>query len=356
LKIALITDTHWGVRNDNVAFMDNSKKFLEEVFFRYIDDANISTVVHLGDLVDRRKYVNINTARRLREDFLVPLSQRNLDVHFIAGNHDTYFKNTNEVNALRELVVGKYPSFKVYSSYPVEVEFDNTIVLLTPWICDENRKQSFEKIKSTPAQIVMGHLELAGFEMYRGSMVSHGDDRHIFDRFDLVLSGHYHHRSSDGTIHYLGSHGEFTWSDWDDPKGFHVLDTDTRELTFIKNPYIMFNKVWYNDTDKMMHEVLDIDFSSYAGKIIKVIVQNKTNPYWFDNFIEKIEAAGPIEMQIVEDHLNLALEEDEDIVNEAESTLSIFKRYIDQVNSPNINKVKLEQTITDLYNEALTIE
>ena len=115
-------------------------------------------------------------------------------------------------------------------------------------------------------------------------------------------------------------------------------------------------KVWYNDTDKMMHEVLDIDLSSYAGKIIKVIVQNKTNPYWFDSFIEKIEAAGPIEMQIVEDHLNLALEEDEDIVNEAESTLSIFKRYIDQVNSPNINKVKLEQTITDLYNEALTIE
>ena len=356
MKLALITDTHWGVRNDNQAFLDNSKTFLEETFFPYIDDNNIRTVVHLGDLVDRRKYVNINTARRLREDFLKPLDDRNLDVHFIAGNHDTYFKNTNDVNALRELVVGKYPLFKVYSNYPVEVEFENLIVLMLPWICDENRKVSLEKIKSTPAQIVMGHLELAGFEMYKGSMVSHGDDRNLFNRFDLVLSGHYHHRSSDGSIYYLGSHGEFTWSDYDDPRGFHVFDTETRELTFIKNPYTMFAKIWYDDQDKTMQEVISVNFDLYKKKLLKVIVTNKTNPFWFDAFIEKLEAAGPIEIQIVEDHLNLALEEDNDIINEAESTVDIFKKYIEQINSPNFDKIKLEKTIVELYNEAIAIE
>ena len=113
MKIALITDTHWGVRNDNIAFMDNSKKFLDEVFFPYLDANNIRTVVHLGDLVDRRKYINMQTATRLRIDFLDKLANRGLDVHMIAGNHDTYFKNTNTVNALRELVVGKY-DFIVY--------------------------------------------------------------------------------------------------------------------------------------------------------------------------------------------------------------------------------------------------
>lgn len=355
MKIALITDTHWGVRNDNAAFMDNSKTFLEKTFFPYIDDNNIRTVVHLGDLVDRRKYVNINTARRLREDFLKPLDDRNLDVHFIAGNHDTYFKNTNDVNALRELVVGKYPLFKVYSNYPVEVEFENLIVLMLPWICDENRKVSFEKIKSTPAQIVMGHLELAGFEMYRGSMVSHGDDRNLFNRFDLVLSGHYHHRSSDGTICYLGSHGEFTWSDYDDPKGFHILDTETRELTFIKNPYTMFEKVWYNDTDTKFLETV-FDYSKYRKKIVKVIVQNKSNPLWFDKFIENIETENPIEMQIVEDHLNLNLEDDGDIVNEAESTIDIFKKYLETTQIKNVDTVKLTSKIIELYQEALTVE
>jgi len=351
MKLALITDTHWGVRNDNVTFMDNSKRFLDEIFFPYIKNNGISTLVHLGDLVDRRKYININTARRLREDFLKPLKERDLDVHIIAGNHDTYFKNTNEVNALRELLPS-YP-FRIYDKFPQEVEFDNTIVLMTPWICDENRKQSLEKFKSTPSQIIMGHLELSGFEMYKGSMVSHGDDRRIFERFDTVLSGHYHHRSSDGSIHYLGNHAEFTWSDYDDPKGFHVLDTETRDLTFIRNPYKIFDKVWYDDLTKNPDE---IDTDSYKSKIIKVIVTNKTNPYKFDLFINKLEKSGVIDMQIVDDHLNLALEDDTNIINEAESTIDIFKHHIDQINIANLDKKRLENTIVDLYNEALTIE
>ena len=265
MKIALITDTHWGVRNDNIAFMDNSKKFLDEVFFPYLDANNVRTVVHLGDLVDRRKYINMQTATRLRIDFLDKLANRGLDVHMIAGNHDTYFKNTNSINALHELVVGKY-NFTIYDQLPKEVEFDSATVLMLPWICDENREVCLHKIKTTPAQIVMGHLELAGFEMYRGSIVSHGDDRHIFDRFDMVLSGHYHHRSSDGTIHYLGSHAEFTWSDYDDRKGFHILDTETRDLTFIENPYKMFAKVWYDDTPEGTKKA-GVDVKSLKGKI-----------------------------------------------------------------------------------------
>ena len=354
MKIALITDTHWGIRNDNIAFMDNSKKFLDEVFFPYLDDNNIRNVVHLGDLVDRRKYINIRTANRLRQDFLEPLSHGEYNVHFIAGNHDTYFKNTNSVNALQELVVDKY-SFRVYDQIPREVEFDSATVLMLPWICDENRQLCLDKIRSTPSQIIMGHLELAGFQMHRGSMVSHGDDRKLFDRFDMVLSGHYHHRSSDGSIHYLGSHAEFTWSDYDDRKGFHILDTETRDLTFIENKFTMFGKFWYDDLSKTSPpECFDLEY--FKGKIVKIIVQNKTDLYKFDRFIDAFEKIGVLEMQIVEDHLNLGVTEDEDIVNEAESTIGIFKKYIDQVNSANLDKIKLEQTIVELYNEALAIE
>ena len=354
MKIAIITDTHWGVRNDNAAFLDNSRNFLNNIFFPHIEKLGIDTILHLGDLVDRRKHININTAKRLREDFLYPLYHRQLNVHIIAGNHDTYYKNTNSVNALREIVDERY-GFRIYDQLPREVDFDGTTVLMLPWICDENRTICLDKIRSTPSQIVMGHLELAGFEMYRGSIVSHGDDRRLFDRFDMVLSGHYHHRSSDGSIHYLGSHAEFTWSDYDDPRGFHILDTETRELTFIENPYKMFAKFWYDDvTEGKQPEGYDVEY--LKGKNVKIIVSNKTDPYRFDMFINRIEKVGVLDLQVVEDHLNLAKEEDIDIVNEAESTINIFKRYIDQVNSPNLDKIKLEKTIVDLYQEALAIE
>ena len=353
MKIALITDTHWGVRNDSISFLDNSKKFLDGVFFPYLDEHDIKTVVHLGDLVDRRKYVNINTARRLRRDFLTPLNERNLDVHLIAGNHDTYFKNTNDINALRELVVGKY-IFQVYDTNATEVTFDGVPILFIPWICDENREQVLNAIQSTNAQIAMGHLEIQGFEMYKGSLVSHGDDRSIFSKFDICMSGHYHHRSTDGHIFYLGSHAEFTWSDYDDPKGFHIFDTQTRELTFIENPYKMFKKVWYNDADDAFLQK-KIDYSEYRGCMIKVIVTNKTNHYWFDKFIENLEGENPLDIQIVEDHLHLDLEDDQDIVNEAESTLDIFKKYIENYEMKNIDKDKLTKKIFELYNEAIGI-
>ena len=352
MKIALITDTHWGVRNDHLAFMENNNLFLDNVFFPLLVKHNIGTIVHLGDLVDRRKYININTANRLRVDFLDKMI--GYDVHIIAGNHDTYFKNTNEINSIRELVDEKY-DFKIYDRYAEEVSFDGTPILFIPWICDDNRQRTVEIINGTKSTIAMGHLEIQGFEMYKGSIVSHGDDASLFDRFDMVMSGHYHHRSTNGHIFYLGSHAEFTWSDYDDPRGFHIFDTETRELTFIENPYKMFKKIWYNDTDNKFINS-DIDYKQYKNSLVKVIVTNKSQPLWFDKFIENLESENPIDLQIVEDHLNLNLEDDSDIINEAESTLDIFKKYVQTIDHKNLDKEKLEKKIVELYNEALTIE
>jgi len=350
MKVALITDTHWGIRNDNIAFIDNTKRFLDDIFFPTLLRDGISDVWHLGDLVDRRKYINFLTAKRLREDFLERLWHNDIEMKIIAGNHDVFYKNTNSVNALDEIVDRKY-DIEIHTR-PAEIDADGTKVLFLPWINDENREESLYAINNTKAAVVMGHLELSGFHMYRGSPVSHGDSPDLFGRFDLVCSGHYHHRSSAGNIRYLGSHGQFTWSDYDDPRGFHIFDTETKELTFVKNPYTMFEKIWYDDS-KDFKPIIDPDM--IKDKIIKVIVKNKTNPYLFDVLISKIEAAHPLNLQIVEDNLNLNLETDDNIVNEAESTIDIFKKYIDQINSAGVNKARLETTIVNLYNEALNI-
>ena len=61
MKIALINDTHFGCRNDNPNYHEYIYRFWEEQFFPYIKEHNIDTIIHLGDVLDRRKYVNFKT-------------------------------------------------------------------------------------------------------------------------------------------------------------------------------------------------------------------------------------------------------------------------------------------------------
>lgn len=353
MKIALISDTHWGVRNDHPAFLDNTKLFLDNVFFPYIDKHQIKNIIHPGDLVDRRKYININTARRLREDFIDPIIDRCICFDIIAGNHDTYYKNTNGINSLAELVRGSNLNYYIN---PFEWEYDGLKVLLLPWICDDNREFALEIIRNTNAPICIAHLELDGYEMYKGVVNIGGDNPLLFGNFDAVYSGHFHHRSSRSNIHYLGSHGQFTWSDYEDSRGFHVLDTVTREVEFIENPYTMFEKAFYDDRDTTLEDILEHDFSIYANKMVKIVVTAKTNPYWFDKYIDEMERQNIIDMQVVEDHHNLDLQDDDSIIDEAQSTIDIFRKYIESASIPGTNKLKLEKIIEELYAEALSIE
>jgi hypothetical protein len=353
MKIALITDTHWGVRGDIIAFHDYFKRSLDEFFFPELRKRGIYNIIHLGDVVDRRKFVNFMTAHRLRKDFLEPINKE-FKMDIIIGNHDTYFKNTNSLNAIHELVRGKYENIDVFTSAQTVV-YDDTPILYIPWICDDNKQHTLDEIKQTKAQIAMGHLELTGFEMYKGHVNDHGMDHNLLSRFDVVCSGHYHHKSSNNSIHYLGAFAEHIWSDFDDPRGFHIFDTDTRELEFIQNPFSIFKKIWYDDMNKNMDEVLLHDVQT-KDCIVKVIVKNKTNPYWFDLFIDAIENTSPIELQVVEDHLHLDIEDDSDIINEAEDTISIFRNYIEQMNLDGGKKDKLNKTIMELYQEAMQIQ
>jgi predicted phosphodiesterase len=353
MKIALVTDTHWGVRNDNVAFHRYFDRFYSEIFFPYLRENDIKTIIHLGDIVDRRKYINFVSARALRKQFIEP-AMREFDTHIIIGNHDTFYKNTNSVNALEELYwLNNNERFKWYDK-ATEVQFDSCKILFLPWICSENKEETMRLISSTDATVAFGHLEISGFAMYRGAVAHNGQDPNDFSKFDIVCSGHFHTRSSSGNIHYLGAPCEYTWSDFNDPRGFHVFDTETRKITFVQNPISMFKKIFYDDEDMMLEEIMEFDTESYKDTIVKVVVKNKTNPYWFDCFIEKLESSGVVDLQVVEDHMNLSLEDDQDIVDEAEGTLEIFHKAIDQMNVPF--KEKLYSAVAELHEEALTIE
>ena len=348
MKIALITDTHFGARNDNSNFNEYFFEFYEKQFFPYLEENDITDVIHLGDVMDRRKFVSYKTAKDFRERFVNKFA--NINLHMLVGNHDTFYKNTNAVNSLHELVDGRYDNITVYEK-TTEVEFDGCKILFVPWINAENMTHTMKMLKTSDAQVCMGHLELNGFEMQKGMVMDHGWDRQEFNRFDMVMSGHYHHKSDDGQIFYLGTPYEIYWNDWNDPKGFHVFDTEKRELERIVNPLNIFSKIYYDDSQE-----INYDMSSYKNKYVKLIVVNKKDLYEFDKFVDKLLKADCYEVKIIEDFSELdANNVSDDIVENTEDTMTLLERYIDDLDV-SLSKSRLKNTMRTLYTEAQDLE
>lgn len=356
MRIAIVNDTHWGARGESKIFSDYFGKFWKEVFFPYLKENNIKHIFHLGDVFDRRKYVAFVSIERFEEQFMKPCVENGIELHMIAGNHDTTYKNTNELNSIRMLYENtKYPNVHLYWNEPVDLKMDECDIVLSPWICAENESATMEHFKSTSAQIVMGHFEIQGYEMDKGHLCSHGLDRNIFKKFDAVYSGHFHHPSSHGNITYLGAQYEMTWADYNQTRGFSVFDTETREMTYVRNPFSIFHKLFYDDSEMTIEDVSNIDVEGLTNTYVKVIVQNKDNSYLFDLYLDRIQSAGPADVKVVEDHQNLDILEEEDLVDEAQDTLTILKKYIENIEFSG-DKIKVENFLSGLYQEAMSIE
>lgn len=352
MKIALITDTHYGVRNDSKVFAEFQNKFFNTIFLPYLKEHNITQVLHLGDLMDRRKYVNYVTLKNVRDNFIQPILNNDIKLDIIVGNHDTYYKNTNSVNSLNELFSSS--ELNIYWDKPVELEFDGCKILFCPWICEDNFDESMKAIETTDARVLMGHFEIEGFEMYRGSVCEHGQKADLFSKFDLVCSGHFHHKSTHKNISYLGSPYQMTWSDYGDRRGFHVFDTETRDIEFIENPYGVFHKINYSDENMSIEDINGLDTSQLTGAYIKVIVQNKTNPYLFDLFVDRLQQSGASDIKVVDDHLNLDMVSDDTLVDEAQDTMTILTKYIDTIEFRGDRK-RVEHFLRELYQEAINL-
>ena len=361
MKIALVTDTHFGHKNDSLLFQDYFQRFYDGLFFPELRRRRISTIVHLGDLFERRKYINFHILNRTRTDFLEKLAD--YDTHIMVGNHDCYHRDDNGVNALRELVEGRYENIHIYEE-PCEVLIDRLKILFVPWLNPSNMATGLELIAKSTASVLMGHLEIAGFHMDQTQVSEHGLDKTIFDRYKKVFSGHFHHASEDGPIKYLGAPYEYTFADLNDPKGFYIFDTDTLALEFIRNPEQMFFRVVYDDrTPESQKELLEMEFSQYEGKMLRVVVPYKNDPVLYDRWLDRINHVNPAELSIKEQlSLDVDAEADEQFEEftleggqvVVSDTLTVLNNYVEGI-SMEVDKTRLREILKELYVEATVV-
>ena len=350
MKIAILNDTHCGIRNSSEIFLNNAEKFYNDVFFPECEKQNIKQILHLGDYYDHRKFVNFKALNHNRRIFLDQLRRRGMSMDIIPGNHDTFYKNTNELNSLKECL-GHYMNEVHIIMEPTVMKYDSLKIGLVPWICQDNYDVCMNFIKDCKADWLGAHLELNGFEMMRGLTNKHGMDPKLFSRFEMVLSGHYHCSSQKDNIWYLGSQMEFFWSDAHDPKYFHILDTETRQMEKIRNNNTLFEKVLYNDEE--------IDYNSYnkdlTNKFVKVVVMNKTDPFTFDRFIDNIQNQRIYELKIAENFNEFIGANVEDENMSFEDTAEIVDTYIDAVDT-DLDKNKIKVEMRQLMTEAQALE
>lgn len=351
MLVAILNDTHCGVRNSSDIFIQHQEQFYSNVFFPYLKEHNIKTILHLGDYYEHRKFVNFKALNANRKHFLEPMRELGITMDIIPGNHDVFYKNTNDLCSLKELL-GHFTSHVNIIMKPTVLDYDGLKVAVVPWINNENYIEYVDFISKCKAPILGAHLELQGFDMHKGMPNPHGMNANLFDRFEMVMSGHFHTKSSRGNIHYLGSQFEFTWNDVDDPKHFHVLDTETRELTAIRNPYTLFKKYVYND-EKIDYN--STDMSQFEKKFVKLIVVNKTDLYSFDKFVDRLHDVDSYELKIAENFDEYRGENVEDESILLEDTKDLLDTYVDAVET-DLDKENIKVRLRELYTEAQNLE
>tara|TARA_Y100000004_G_C8950220_1_gene428116 strand:- start:1243 stop:2277 length:1035 start_codon:yes stop_codon:yes gene_type:complete len=344
MKIAIINDTHFGVRNDSSFFLERFLTYFEEKFFPYLIENKITTVFHLGDLLDRRKYVNIHTLNQVKKRFIEPLSEMGIDFHMVIGNHDMYFRNTNEINSASELF-SDYDNFNLHET-PFVFEHDGLCIGLVPWVCRENEEKILEFLENCSCPIVMGHFELSGYQVLSGVNFKGGMSDASLKRFEMVLSGHFHSRSQKNNVHYLGTQYDMTFADADCQKGFSVFDTKTRNLEFIENKdgiFYVLNTENFED---------DNDYSQFKDKYIKIIVDKETSKTKVDKILANIDKNSPHDLSVIED---FSIGEDgHEKVDLSKDTITIINEEIDFLDD-NLDKLKLKTIMKDIYLEALNL-
>ena len=345
MKIALITDQHLDGRKGSLAFWNYFQKFYDDIFFPTLEKEGVGTIIDLGDTFDNRKSMDFNTFNRVNENYFKRL--KDYKVHMILGNHCTYYKNTNKINS-PELLLEQYKNINIYAS-PEEITLGSKKFLMMPWINQENKAECLKLISDSQADIMCGHLECDGFEVTPGMHFDGGFKVSEFKNFKRVWSGHFHHKSKNGNVQYLGNPYQMFWNDYKDTRGFHIYDTESDRLKYIKNPYEIFEKIFYDDASVDYNKQ---DVSDYKDKFIKLIVEEKRDYQMFETLVDRLYNVGAHDVKIVETLVDADNIEDAEL--ETKDTMTLLNEYIDEVEIA-VDKTELKSLMRTLYIESCNV-
>ena len=239
-SIAILGDLHFSHSGHSHDKFEQQMDFIENQFFPYLIENNIKTVFQLGDVFHDRNRADWFILNELKKRFFGWFDENNINIHILCGNHDTYFKSTLEHNSLSE-TAQEFSNVHIYIK-PTKIKCGSYVIGINPWIIDNSKPNLTENV-----DICLGHFNVMGLPMMKGINSRDGIQYDTFKKYKLVLSGHFHIRTIVDNFHMIGSPFQLNWGDYNQARGFIVLD-DKFNFEYIQNSINpQFVKIYYDD-------------------------------------------------------------------------------------------------------------
>lgn len=346
-NILIIGDLHIGARNNSQLFLDYMRNYFQNELFPLIKSRGVTRVIQLGDTLDKRKSIDFITSAFLIKEWLTWFDENNVELYSIIGNHDTYYKSTNELSGVKQYE-SLFKNVHIITN-PIDLAIGDTTFRLVPWICPENKEEihNFLKTKtSTKHTIICGHFELAGFNIHKNFKSKNGTfDTEELQNFDYVFSGHFHSPSRNNNIEYVGTPYWLTWNDYGDKKKVIILNT-LHPLKLVDTVFTeksLFHKFVYQSGESQ-------NISVPEGSYIKLIVNEPDE--LLDVFVNdltekfKLTQCQVIDMTNNEQNVNPELDD-----LELDDPFQILMKSIESIKDPRVSSELLS-----IYKEAQTME
>lgn len=349
MKVILLGDLHMGARGGDLDFAAYFNRFFTDVLYPYMEEHNISTIIQAGDYFDKQTSLDYDPWKMSKPVWVDEVIKRNYRMYILVGNHDIAYKNTLRVNSPDLILYTYAPHIQVLSE-PTNLNLDGYSFDVVPWICKENQDRilSFMKRRDRGSAVI-GHFSIEGFPMYKGGQVEKkGLPKSTFEHYPFVFSGHFHTKSSDGNISYLGVPYEITWADFNDQKGFHVFDTEMQTVEFVPNPYTMYEKLLYS-------EGMVLDSETLTGKIVRLVVTDRGNLKKYNAFIDELKKMPLKDLDIVETTTDIksVSEVNVDDLDWINDTETYIKNVVDTLET-DLDKSLLSDYMIALHNRAIS--
>jgi len=361
--ITFIADLHFGSKNFNKKIFSTQMEFFENQFFPYLLENKIKDVISLGDLAHNRNMIDLFILQELKDRFFKWFEDNDVNLHLIIGNHDLQYRSTLDYNFYKENV-NEYSRCIIYKEDTV-VKIGKYTLGMIPWIIDT---KNWRPPKG--CDILCGHFEMKDMPMMKNIFSHEGYQPEIFKDYQLVFTGHYHVRSNKANIHYIGTPYQLNWNDFDEPKGFAVLQ-DNFQFDYVENKTSpKFIKIHYNSNKENVITVEGLIGQSQSITKEKSLILSKANyvriyqekvadqsefDSWYNSLLTVSKDDFKIEIinteEVIEDYDAKAFEE---TLEKESSTIEIILSCIENMTfEESIDKDTLLDMSKLLYQEAM---